>query len=77
MSSYDLAESSAARRRYDESLGHQARPGDEWRPVLAGAPTKKGIYDTLAGCKTQKRRDAVAAAYKERTGEELKRGAGK
>ena len=71
MSSYDLAESKALLDG-DTTKASAIKLDQAMNGGLFGWGTnEKGIYDTLAGCKTQKERDAVAAAYKERTGEEL------
>lgn len=71
MSSYDLAESkalldgdknAAAAIKLDRAMNGG---------VFGWGTDEKGIYDTLAGAKTQAERDEIAKLYKERTGEKL------
>lgn len=77
MSSYDLAESKALLDG-DTTKAAAIKLDQAMNGGLFGWGTnEKGIYDTLAGCKTQKERDDVAAAYRERTGEDLNAAVGR
>jgi hypothetical protein len=71
LSSYDLDQSKALLDG-DTTKAAAIKLDQAMNGGLFGWGTdEKGIYDTLAGCKSQAERDAVAAAYKQRTGEEL------
>lgn len=71
LSSYDLDQSKALLSG-DKTSAAAIKLDQAMNGGLFGWGTdEKGVYDALAGCKTKEERDAMAKAYKDRTGEDL------